>query len=1633
MGGKQSNTNQNNNQNVNGNRIRNHENKNKNLATINNNNNKKNNITNDNSINNNNNNKKNNINNDYSTNNKEIKLDVVIETLIRIYRFEIKIKELCNKEDNKINDPGCVIASRNLIEKYKEYFQLKSLINQFNNPITLKYINDLMNIEDITNENKNEINKKEECISNIIFELNKGNKPLMDKIENNIGLLSKLNNEAKLNYKSINFKKKKVIIDFSIINYDIFLLLIKQNILADNFLFADYFISYDNILILIKEPGDCSNNVICEVGKINIKDQSINIEYLLDKDKIQGSTDLKDLLKDIELSEIFQKISKTKNENDVIEFIEYDFDFPSDNRRKISIISSQSLISDEKPNEITTFKNKNNIAFGDIKNDEMNINKIGNDNDNDNNIINEEESNDLDKNNQNQKNLELIDSSIRDNKENENSMGTENESDTIVFKNSKIKLPQSNNNASQNLNNDNNFIEIPNNQNLISENINIINEIDIQNDNNQMRLRQNKNKKNININQNNDQDKVINNNVPESKSLPKPETGNDKANKIALDHSDEIEIKDLDNTDQDNEFEKKSTTQINVNNNTDIENPEGLNGKGDIVESQSEEGIKESNKVNNTQETGNAQNKNDVENAKPKENAEDGNKELDNVLEESNNAEKSEPQLNEINLGEINKNTSNDNNVINKESESLTKTEVGNDKTKESALEESNVIKIKELDDKDNVNDTETNNLQNSTTQINVNNNTDIENPEGLNGKGDIVESQNEEGHKEPNKVNNTQETGNALNKNDEKNENAKKNVEDDNKESDNALEESNNAEISEPQQNDHQSEENNLGEINESAPNDNNVDKNNQNSTQENNNPPEKKIEENTKPKEIPTNEIAQNSQNMEENSKKGNNDILNNNVGLLNENNEKDGLKNNNDNAKSLLENNKQKHENANEQILNNVNAESNGNKELENNNNNSPNNEISQKKQENNQNNNNDNIINPDEKGKEEEEPEKVKKEAEDKKNPEEKEKEEEENEKIKGKEEEESEKAKKELEDKKKLEEKEKEEEKNEKIKGKEEENKTLISKNEKDTEKKENVEEYFKDKEDSVDKNEESTDHPDEVDENDVISPSINSIAKEESKDKPDSADNNEESADLPDDVGGSADISPIISVVKKEDFIEDLADKNEETELPDEVGDNAEVSPSIDSIKKEELIDQKDSADTNEENIDSPDEVDDADKISPNINSIEKEKSIEDTADSNEENENQDEVGEADVASPSINSIEKEVPKDKTDSVDTNDQSLEGPDKICENAGVCPPISEDIRNDNVSKQVQHQPTHFVLKKFSLPHRKLNVKTKQLLLFSIYQKKMIESESRKDLKENENVLLINKEFFEKYFYNEIMDLINEDNELKDEIKNIDINNFSISSIKNIIFKLDNDKINGIDDKISNVNADEAYAFVFPKEEEIQIINKELKIYNDFIAIDRQIFANLIQVFNINLEDQNVSYVSFKKDFILKVKTNDPNLLIIGHFNKNNSSNEISYILDFNKEEDINNHFHSVYSYGVDYYVSDKLMFEKGIEDDYISPIFNFENIIGYGYKYDPTISYYTKLDKYIRLLNCEILKNIITLFSYDMLFEAKKKCKLLENGKYYLVRPEYLNYLKEEFNYFLLSHTICPYEPENVKY
>ena len=314
---------------------------------------------------------------DNSINNKETKLDIkiVIETLIKIFCFQEKIKQIFSNKNSTYNGVLGIIINKNLIEKYKEFFCFKDLQIFFeSNPTVLDCIKD-NNIIDL-----NKLNNMD--ISAIINQLDKD---LFNKIENKINnnLLNEMQKEVTWNYKYIELddsKKKKFLNDFEIINYEIFSLLIEQKISAVNCCFADYFINGKNILIIIKDFGD---DVFFEIGEYN-NDKGINIKYNLDVKKIGDSTAFKQVLVSNGLDDIFKKIN-SNNYINLIEFNEFQINCYKIDNSKIQNMMGKKLIKINNKEGYANFEIKDkkdnfiddkNIIKNDNKKEDIKILKI---------------------------------------------------------------------------------------------------------------------------------------------------------------------------------------------------------------------------------------------------------------------------------------------------------------------------------------------------------------------------------------------------------------------------------------------------------------------------------------------------------------------------------------------------------------------------------------------------------------------------------------------------------------------------------------------------------------------------------------------------------------------------------------------------------------------------------------------------------------------------------------------------------------------------------------------------------------------------------------------------------------------------------------------------------------------------------------------------------------------------------------------------------------------------------------------------------------------------------------------------------------------------------------------------------
>jgi hypothetical protein len=264
-----------------------------------------------------------NIINENLVNIKGTKLDKnaenVLKTLIRIFCFKEEVNQICLNNKSENNNIEGIIVPKNLIDNYKKKFFFEEIKQNLNQNI----------LNDINNKIKDSNNLEEASILEIINNLDR---KFINKIENKIteNPLKEEIGDVIWNYKCceyfVNSKKikRKLLIDFEIIDYDIFLLLTEQNIEPTNFLFVDYFINNNKILVLIKDLGDCLNNVFCEMGEYN-EDQNIKIQYILDTEYIDDSKEFKNKLKKNGILDLYQKISEDKQGKSNIKLKEYNF------------------------------------------------------------------------------------------------------------------------------------------------------------------------------------------------------------------------------------------------------------------------------------------------------------------------------------------------------------------------------------------------------------------------------------------------------------------------------------------------------------------------------------------------------------------------------------------------------------------------------------------------------------------------------------------------------------------------------------------------------------------------------------------------------------------------------------------------------------------------------------------------------------------------------------------------------------------------------------------------------------------------------------------------------------------------------------------------------------------------------------------------------------------------------------------------------------------------------------------------------------------------------------------------------------------------------------------------------------
>ena len=246
------------------------------------------------------------------------------------------------------------------------------------------------------------------------------------------------------------------------------------------------------------------------------------------------------------------------------------------------------------------------------------------------------------------------------------------------------------------------------------------------------------------------------------------------------------------------------------------------------------------------------------------------------------------------------------------------------------------------------------------------------------------------------------------------------------------------------------------------------------------------------------------------------------------------------------------------------------------------------------------------------------------------------------------------------------------------------------------------------------------------------------------------------------------------------------------------------------------------------------------------------------------------------------------------------------------------------------------------------------------------------------------------------------MINKDFSINDMLK-----------IKSIINNFEQNKLNQLGQAINQKIVDKKISLE-EKGEEIKISKKRsIKIYKDFILINKYLLIMIENNFNIKYQiSMNFKFSTNIKN-ILTINNENQNICLIGNYNNYKNFFNIEFVLDYKNNIILMKEASCIIQEGNDNYLKNHLIFNENIKNDYISPIFDAsDNLVGFGYKYNDNIS-----KDYSKYYFSNELINIIRLnIFYNQINNIFNNTNDIVKEKFYLVNKDWLNRYKNNYEY-----------------
>ena len=324
------------------------------------------------------------------------------------------------------------------------------------------------------------------------------------------------------------------------------------------------------------------------------------------------------------------------------------------------------------------------------------------------------------------------------------------------------------------------------------------------------------------------------------------------------------------------------------------------------------------------------------------------------------------------------------------------------------------------------------------------------------------------------------------------------------------------------------------------------------------------------------------------------------------------------------------------------------------------------------------------------------------------------------------------------------------------------------------------------------------------------------------------------------------------------------------------------------------------------------------------------------------------------------------------------------------------------------------------------HNKMTIKNniinysdrlKVMILLAISQKYEPESKIEK-------VHLINPKWLDEYKFKEINSLIEN---RSNQIINLWNNNYDLNSVIPIITILDQNKLQQYNSLISfntQINPQSS-------PDQLALSNKYIDLYKHFILVNNKMFNLLSQYFRLSSTNDDISYIHSKRqgDFIIfknyqSYNSQNPNefqnIILVGIIDKKLNEFKIQYIFDFNDKNILEKESQTILDYTIPNYIYNKTCLSPQNKNEFFSPIFDDDKIIGNYYQYIDNYNY-RNITIYLNYLNNEKIKKVIYLLNNELSIKNKLNNINYYEGEFYLVNKKLLTHIKNIINYNQLKN------------